>query len=378
MRILQVVTLISPDGAYGGPTRVALNQSRELIRRGHDVTIAAATRGYPTPPSEIDDVPVHLFEARTRVPRTGFAGMGARGLLRWYRRASADFDVVHIHLGRDLVVLPVAVAARQAHRSYVVQTHGMVIPSRHPLAPLLDAAFTRRVLRDARAVFDLNDTERDALVAVARSPVNSVRLPNGVPDYAAAQSLSGVPQTSSPEILYAARLHARKQPMVFVEMALRMLAAGVDARFTLIGPDEGEADAVSAAIDSVDAITWEGPLNPAAMPARLAAASVYVLPSVREPYPMSVLEAMAVGLPVVITDDCGLAPLVSRTGSGVIARPTPEDMAAAVTGILAEPDSAARMGACGRRAVRAEADMADVGDILVDTYTSMTGAPHGG
>ena len=44
----------------------------------------------------------------------------------------------------------------------------------------------------------------------------------------------------------------------------------------------------------------------------MAAASVYVLPSVREPYPMSVLEAMSVGLPVVVSADCGLAPLVER------------------------------------------------------------------
>ena len=77
MRILQVVTLLSPDGAYGGPARVALNQSAELISRGHDVTVAAATRGYRVPPTELDGVPVRLFAARTLVPGTGLAGMGA-------------------------------------------------------------------------------------------------------------------------------------------------------------------------------------------------------------------------------------------------------------------------------------------------------------
>ena len=77
MRILQVVTLLSPDGAYGGPARVALNQSAELIRRGHDVTVAAATRGYRVPPTELNGVPVRLFAARTLLPGTGFAGMGA-------------------------------------------------------------------------------------------------------------------------------------------------------------------------------------------------------------------------------------------------------------------------------------------------------------
>ena len=50
----------------------------------------------------------------------------------------------------------------------------------------------------------------------------------------------------------------------------------------------------------------------------MAAASVYVLPSVREPYPMSVLEAMSVGLPVVVSADCGLAPLVERARCGIV------------------------------------------------------------
>jgi hypothetical protein len=51
MRVLQVVALISPDGSYGGPARVALNQSAELVKRGHEVTLAAATRGFRVPPS---------------------------------------------------------------------------------------------------------------------------------------------------------------------------------------------------------------------------------------------------------------------------------------------------------------------------------------
>ena len=46
MRILHVVTLVSPDGAFGGPVRVAENLARELRRRGHDVTVAAAASGF--------------------------------------------------------------------------------------------------------------------------------------------------------------------------------------------------------------------------------------------------------------------------------------------------------------------------------------------
>ena len=143
------------------------------------------------------------------------------------------------------------------------------------------------------------------------------------------------PASGPPEVLFAARMHPRKRPLAFVEMAKALLDAGVDARFTLVGPDEGEGAALRAALKGDSRISWEGALAPAAIPRRMAAASVYVLPSVREPYPMSVLEAMSVGLPVVVTDDCGLAPLVERTHCGIVTDPEVPALAAAVESILA-------------------------------------------
>ena len=96
-------------------------------------------------------------------------------------------------------------------------------------------------------------------------------------------------------------MHARKRPLVFVDMAKTLLDEGLDARFTLVGPDEGEGSALRTALKDDPRISWEGALDPAEIPQRMAAASIYVLPSVREPYPMSVLEAMSVGLPVVVS-----------------------------------------------------------------------------
>jgi glycosyltransferase involved in cell wall biosynthesis len=366
MRILQVVTLLDPDGAYGGPARVALNQSAELISRGHDVTVAAATRGYRVPPTELSGVPVRLFGARTLLPGTGFAGIGAPALSGWFRGHRADFDVVHIHFGRDLVGLPVAVAARRRRIPYVLQTHGMVVPSSHPLAGPLDAMWTRKALRDAGAVFYLTAQEREQLKEVARAPLRLVRLGNGVPEYPAAGHRPG-----PPEVLFAARMHPRKRPLVFVEMAKALLEAGVDARFTLIGPDEGEGAALRGALKGDSRISWEGALASIAIPGRMASASVYVVPSVREPYPMSVLEAMSVGLPVVVSEDCGLAPLVQRTHCGVVTHPEAPALAAAVESILADASLARAMGDRAREVVRTEFGMHAIGDRLLDAYTHL-------
>lgn len=366
MRILQVVRLVSPDGAAGGPTRVALNQSAELIARGHDVTVAGATRGYRVVPTELNGVPLRLFAARTLLPGTGFAGLGAPALNGWFRRNWTDFDVVHIHFARDLVVLPVAASARRHKIPYVLQPHGQVTPSDHPLAPALDALWTRRLLRDAGTVFYLTDREREQLVAVANGQLRLVQLGNGVPDYPGVQHRPG-----TPEVLFAARMHPRKRPIAFVDMGKALLDAGVHARFTLIGPDEGEGDALRAAIRDEPRITWEGALDPAAVPRRMAAASVYVLPAVREPYPMSVLEAMSVGLPVVVCDDCGLAPLVEETRCGIVTDPAVAALVGAVESILADPARARAMGERGREAVHTRLSMRAVGDHLLETYAQL-------
>jgi glycosyltransferase involved in cell wall biosynthesis len=369
MRILQVVTLLSPDGAFGGPARVALNQCAELVSRGHDVTIVAATRGYVNMPTEVNGVHVKLFPATAVLRRTGFAGTAARGLGKWLRRNLAGFDVTHIHLGRDLVVLPVAATARRRGFPYVLQTHGMVVPSDHPLAAPVDRIWTRKVLRDARAVFYLNAKERRQLIDVAGPGLRLEELSNGVPDYPVA-----APTGTRPEVLFAARMHPRKRPVAFVEMAKKLIDAGVDATFTLVGHDEGEGPALRAALEGHPRIFWEGAVSPDAMPARMAEAEVYVLPSVREPHPMSVLEAMSVGLPVVVTNDCGLATVVERSQSGIVTDPEVAALVEAVDSILGDRIRARLMGERGRQTVHDHFGMRAIGDRLLQTYAEATGS----
>jgi glycosyltransferase involved in cell wall biosynthesis len=363
MRILQVLTLLSPDAAYGGPARVALNQSAELIRRGHDVTVAAATRGYQVLPAKLDGVPVRLFGVRNLLPGSKFSGMDAPGLAKWIRGSGTDFDVVHIHFTRDLVVLRAAGAARRHGIPYVLQTHGMVVPSNHPLAGPLDRFWTRKLLRDAKKVLYLTKQEREQLGKVARTQLALVPLGNGVPEYPAAGQRPG-----PPEVLFVARMHARKCPLVFVDMAKTLLDGGLDARFTLVGPDEGEGSALRKALKDDPRISWEGALDPAAILQRMAAASIYVLPSVREPYPMSVLEAMSVGLPVVVRADCGLAPVVQRARCGIVADGEMQSFATAVKSILGDRLLARAMGERARETAHSEFGMRAIGERLIDVY----------
>ena len=217
MRILQIVALVSGTNAYGGPTTVAFNQCRALAEAGHDVVLAATGSGLGTPlPTERDGVHTRLFRPSYVLPGAGFAGLTSPAMLTWVRRVAASADVVHVHTARDLLTLPSAWLAELSGTRVVLQTHGMIDPSDHPLAGPLDAALTRRVLRDAHRVFYLTPQEEQDVAEVARGPVNLMELHNGMP-------VNPTPRAPGDDdvcrVLFLARLQERKLPLAFVAAA---------------------------------------------------------------------------------------------------------------------------------------------------------------
>lgn len=397
MRVLHAVTLHSPTHAFGGPVRVALNLAQGLRARGHEARLLALGDGFGAPgpaetgraaprgerlPTEVEGVPARLFQARRLLP-LGFSGITSPALLAAAGRVVRDADIVHVHLARDLVTLPVALAALRAGKPLVLQTHGMVDPSDRLLAKVLDALAVRRVLRRASAVLYLTGHERRGLEAVAAGkrgpladpgsqarsgdpggPLRLVRLVNGVPAQEARPTPSGPPR-----ILYAARLQARKRPQDFVAAVPEILRHHPEAEFVVAGPDEGELASVQALISRLglgERVHCPGPLSAGEMLAELRHAHVYVLPSVDEPFPMSVLEALAAGTPAVVTRSNGLAGDIADAGAGRVVDGAPE-LAGAVLELL-DPATAGAASTAARKLAAESFSMDAVLDTLLGVY----------
>lgn len=366
MKIIQVVTLFTPDGAFGGPTRVALNQTRELRARGHDVTLAGSALGYGRAlPTVVAGVPVKLFHARRAIPASGFAGLTSPGLLRWFRGSAGAADVVHVHVARDLITLPAAAWASLRGIRYVLQPHGMVDAPSNRMASMLDALVTRRVLRRAPLVLCLSDAEERDVVQVAERNLTTAILPNGVPYHAQVSSGTVL------DVLFLARMHPRKRPSTFVAAALSLRAEFPSVHFSLVGPDEGEINGIIrtlAACGSPAGIDWEGALDPGLTMKRMAHSQIYVLPAVNEPFGMTVIEAMSVGKPVIVTTTCALAGLVRATNSGIVVDDTTESLASAIRKLLHDDDLRESMGRNALRAVRETYGMHVVSRRLESIY----------
>lgn len=370
MKIYQVVTLISPEGAYGGPVRVAVNQTRALLERGHDVALVAGAAGFGRKlPESFDGVPVRLFPVKHVLPMGGFATLASPDMGKWLAATLRSADVCHLHLARDLVMLPAARLARREKVPFVVQPHGMIIPSSKVLARPLDSFWTRPLLSSAQRVFFLTPEEKSSLEAVAHHELRLEHLRNGVP----LASLPATPADRTTEVLFLARLHRRKNPLDFVAMAVALHGLFPDAIFRLVGPDEGQGLAVRKAINEAGmghALTWEGAIAPDTTRQRMARATIYVLPSRDEPFPMSVLEAMSLGKPVVVTETCGLAPAVRDSGSGVVSNGSLQSLIHSVKALLGNPSLLETAGRRAAACARSRFGMDGVAEQLERSYAS--------
>lgn len=378
MKILHVVTLHTPDHAFGGPTRVAFNLSKVQRANGDDARVMALGDDFPNGelPSHVEGVPVHLFQARHLLPMFEVSGITSAALLRTARRMMRGADLVHVHLMRDLVTLPAALLALATRTPLVVQTHGMIDPTEKKVAQLTDVLGVRKVLREADAVLHLTEMERVDVNAVA-APVQltrTVRLVNGVrPQECKPARDPGRP----PTVLYLARIQERKRPEDFIAAMPHVLAHHPDARFVLAGPDTGALAgtlALARKLGVTDSLDHVGPLEHDAVLAAGREADVYVLPAIEEPFPVSVLEAMSVGTPVVITRTCGQGPDVSGAGAGrVIDSRVGEDaanarkVADAILELL-EPEAAEQAGKAAWQLVNDQFTIEAVTATLRRTY----------
>ncbi|MFF8970193.1 glycosyltransferase [Streptomyces sp. NPDC014995] len=370
MRLVHVVTLVSDDGAFGGPTSVALAQLEECAARGHDVTLVSLWRGGTRAAQHIGAVRFVSRPAWRLVPGRGCLGLMHPLLLRDLWRAMGHADAVHLHAGRDLVSLAALAVARLRGKAFVTQTHGMVEPRTGAVARVFDRLYVP-LLRRARCCFVLTDRERRALTTVLgpdRPPL--VSLPNGLRP---AGDGADARRRNDKEVIFLARLHPRKRPEAFVEMAALVHKEIPEARFTLYGADEGSLPAVNRLVADrglTDVVSYGGALEHSAALEAYRRATVYVLPSVHEPFPMTVLEALAEGTPVVCTDSSGIAAELARREAALVTDGSPEALADAVSLLLADEALRGQLVDAGRRAIDEVFSIRAVVDQLEGVYRS--------
>jgi glycosyltransferase involved in cell wall biosynthesis len=321
-----------------------------------------------------------LNVAHSGTPEGGRATVGnvrrtvADALAVW--RAARGRDVVHIHsaLAPAVTVLRaalLAVAGRARGSAVVVHAHGGNIQF-WLTTPWRRALFRLAMLPAHRVVAVWTAGERSLRRVLPQDRV--ALIDNGVPLGDHAEPERG---HEPPRVLYVGLLTPRKGVLDLLEASRLLRKRGVAHELWLLGgtPDEGPAAEaeVRASLDGTARLLGTRP--PEEMPAAFAVADVFCLPSWWEAMPLSVLEAMAGGLPVVATDVGDVGRAVADGVTGFVVPPKdPEQLAARLERLLIDADLRRRMGEAGRARV-AEMFSADVTAAAVSAlYDEVQGA----
>jgi glycosyltransferase involved in cell wall biosynthesis len=273
MRITQVIV----TDAFAGTERYVVEVSGELSRRGHDVAVIG---GQPANMRRLlpDDV------SWTPAPA---AKPAVRALVGGGRR-----DLVHSHDAKSDFVVAMAAPATRGVR---VSTRHLTVRRGYSSTAVRLAPLVRRAMRCELAV--------SAFVAGAvESRVDEV-IVNGV------RPVADVTTPRQPVVLVAQRFAPEKATGLALDA---WAASGLGDRGWRLqmagdGPQRGELETRAAQLPGVELLGWVDDLEPL-----LACASILLAPAPSEPCGLTVLEAMAHGLPVVATDSGGHVETVAR------------------------------------------------------------------
>lgn len=360
MRILHVSESLDP--AHGGTPAVPKLLGAAQAALGHEVTIL--TRHEPAREGAIrasmEGIPgADAIRIETIPHERGIGSVVHAGARRWCEGSRSGIDVAHLHSMWSPIPHGAARGLARAGVPYCLCPHGMLdawsMRQSRQRKRLHLALVSRRTMARAAFVHALNEHEAACVRAFGfGSPIEV--LGNGInPEMLDALPSPGLFRAAHPElgddpfVLFLSRLHHKKGLDLLAPAFGQLAQTHPWVRLVVVGPDGGARAGFESGVAGVaDRVLLTGPLYGDQKLAALADASVFCLPSRQEGFSVAICEAMAAGLPIVISDACHF-PEAIDAGAGRLCELDPDSIARSLREVL-DGDGKA-MGERGRRLV---------------------------
>lgn len=368
------VPLTGRGDPIGGMQNHTAALTRALDARG--VTQTVLTSRPPGAP-ESQRLGERATVLRAGLPVPWFRQMYAVAAVRVAADAAVGADLVHAHLGEDLAVLPLARRIAADRRLPLVVTvhtslrHTLpVIDARSAVLKVVGGAVERSAEAAASAVITLTPRLAARLLGDGVDRHRLHVIPSGVErSVFAGAGRDPFPGIPHPRVVFVGRLHPQKQVETLVRAAPLLAAPGVQVVIVGDGPDRAALEAIA----DPALVHFTGFLPHDHVPAVLAHADVFVLPSRYEELGSVLVEAMHSGLPIVASDTGGIPDAISHGVNGLLVPPgDPAAVARAVDLLLRDRDLARGLGDRAREKAAAY-DWEVLADQVLDVYRSVLG-----
>lgn len=366
MRILQVLNLYYPAERHGGITVWVKDLTSGLIERGHEVTVLCTNLLSPdrrmsggTKQGNVDGIPVHYLMTY----RLGL-GRGSRGITvspqlfsSAMRLKVAEFDVVHIHGYRSGLVSGASYVAHSENTPYFLQAHGSlrIVSGARMLKRVFDMLIGRRIIANAHNVVSVSHSETEQYLGLG-AEVEKVRcVPYGLPR----ERFENLPEHGRFRIKYGidigdkllvflGRIHPTKRLDLLVNAFAE--ANVPDSKLAIIGPDDGMKVELQDEIERLnigERVLLPGPIYGTEKISALVDADVTVRSSSIEGFPVAIIESIACGTPVIVTDECGVTEEIDGN-YGLAVQGTVEALAGAIRELLLNQSLRSYYGKLGK------------------------------
>ena len=377
MKVLHVTPYYLPARRYGGPVQTVHGLCTNLAKRGHEIHVFTTnvngrsdSRVPLGTPVDLEGVKIWYF--RSNLMRfLYFSPSLGKALFDQVK----SYDLIHVH---SIYVWPTWIATRIAQRykiPYLISPRGMLVKGliqrkNRFLKTLWIKLIERHHLENASAIHMTSELEaREAKKFNFNLPRIFV-VPNGVEEgissHPILKKISPVPL-----LLYLGRIASKKG----LDRLIPALAYVPEAQLVITGNDEENyspyLEKLARAHQVRDRITFTGPLYGEEKIALLKGATVFVLPSYSENFGVSVLEAMAVGCPVVVTPEVGLAEIVKKSGAGRVVNGDAKTLGESLRDLLKDPVSLKKMGEAGRKVVLDQFRWDAIAKQMEDVYQDL-------
>lgn len=377
MNILHVIRDMSPE--TGGPVTAIRGLAEAQAAYGHKVRIASTDYGMITG-TEIPGVNIELFACKQSHWR--YSSAFGESLPTYIQVA----DIVHLHMLWEYPTWKAARLCLQLKKPYIIRPCGMLdrwslrqssFKKSLYLKIMLNGIFARASGFHFTSLGEKNHSPQFGEVD------KSFVVPLGVLELLPKNIEKNILFAEYPHviekrlILFLSRIHYKKRPEIAIKAFAKMQEGISDVLLVMAGPcDEKylqKLKSLCLELHIQDKVIFTGMLDHSEVIQMLSIADIFILPSYQENFGIAVVEAMAAGCPVIVSDKIDLASEIDKYGAGISCPADTESFATAMSELLLNPDRLVVMSNNGKQLVSEKYTWRRVVEQLDAEYSRIIG-----
>lgn len=386
MRILHVIPTLAPRA--GGPSKFCKEISISQSSIGNDVTICTSNRNHP-PKLKLSEKEINRILGYNSINIMFFKSftpyLFSFTMFFWLIKNLQTFDIIHIHGLYRFPVTFSAILARIKGKKYIIRPHGSLDPFLYKqskynifIKRIHEFLFDKPNLNNASAIHYTSESEK-TLAEFMNLKSKCFVIPIGLSlnkyrdlnKYGEFRTKIGIP-LNIPLILFLGRINFKKGLDLLLKAFSIYIIKNPSTILTIVGPDnDGYLKNVKNWIFEYNIqknVIYLDHLEEIEVIKAYRDSNLFVLTSYSENFGMTVIEAMACGTPVLISDKVNIWREIKDSGGGFVTNLNIEQIVTNLENALFDLNKLKEMGKIARRFVFANYDINVVSERLVEQY----------